>query len=57
MNCPSCLTGALGPAWIAAFSICILFFITGGLALLWANRSGHMANLEQSKFKMLNDDD
>jgi len=54
--CPSCLTGGLGPAYLAAFAICILFFVTAGMAMVWASRSGRLEGLEESKYKMLNDD-
>lgn len=54
--CPSCLSGSLGPAYIAAFAICILFFLVAAIAMMWASKNGHLENLEDSKFKMLDQD-
>lgn len=51
--CPSCLSGGLGAGYIAAFAICILFFLLASLAMLWASRSGRLEGLEDIKFKML----
>lgn len=53
--CPSCLSGGIGAGYIAAFAICALFFLIGGGALLWSSASGRLENLEESKFKMLED--
>jgi hypothetical protein len=55
MNCPSCLTGALGPGYFAAFAICILFFLIAGGAMLWASRSGRLEGLEDAKHRMMED--
>jgi nitrogen fixation-related uncharacterized protein len=55
--CPSCLSGGIGPGYIAAFAICILFFIIAGGVMLWASRTGHLDNLEDTKYKMLEDGD
>ena len=57
MNCPACLTGGLGPAWFAAFAVCILFFLVGALAMVWASRSGRLENMENAKYRMLQDDE
>ncbi|MGE0199836.1 MAG: cbb3-type cytochrome oxidase assembly protein [Candidatus Melainabacteria bacterium] len=54
--CPSCLSGGIGPGYIAAFIICVLFFLTAGLAMLWASRSGQLEGLEDTKYQMLKDD-
>lgn len=55
--CPSCLTGELGPAYFAAFAICALFFIIAGGVMLWASKTGHLDGGEESKFRMLEDQD
>lgn len=55
--CPSCLSGGIGPGYIAAFTICILFFLLAFGAMLWASKSGKLENLEDSKFRMLRDED
>ena len=51
--CPSCLSGGIGPGYIAAFIICGLFFILGGIAMFWASKTGRLENLDQAKYKML----
>lgn len=51
--CPNCLTQGLGPAYFAAFAICILFFLIGGGVMVWASRAGHLDDLENTKYKML----
>lgn len=51
--CPSCLSGGIGPAYIAAFTICGLFFVIAFGAMFWASRNGMLDNLEESKYKML----
>lgn len=53
--CPSCLSGGLGPGYWAAFAICALFFITAGAALYWASKTGRLSAGEESKYKMLED--
>jgi nitrogen fixation-related uncharacterized protein len=55
--CPSCLSGGLGPGYLAAFAICVLFFLAAGLALFWASRSGRLDNLEDIKHRMMQDGD
>jgi nitrogen fixation-related uncharacterized protein len=55
--CPSCLSGGLGPGYIAAFAICILFFICAAVGMFWASKSGHLENLEDTKYRMLEDSD
>jgi nitrogen fixation-related uncharacterized protein len=55
--CPSCLSGGIGPGYIAAFAICILFFLLGFGAMMWASRNGKLEDLEDSKFRMLHDQD
>jgi hypothetical protein len=54
--CPSCLSGGIGPGYIAAFLICALFFLIAFVAMFWASRNGKLDNLEDSKFRMLQDD-
>lgn len=41
---------------MAAFAICILFFVIAGGVMLWASKTGHLDNLEESKYKMLEDE-
>ena len=55
--CPSCLSGGIGPGYIAAFAICILFFLVTPGVMFWASRSGRLDDLEDSKYKMLEDVD
>jgi nitrogen fixation-related uncharacterized protein len=55
--CPSCLSGGIGPGYIAAFAICILFFLIASGCMFWASRNGMMENLEDTKFRMLQDED
>ncbi len=57
MNCPNCLSGGLGPGWYAAFALCGLFFVLGGVAMLWASKNGRLEGLEDTKFAMLKDED
>jgi hypothetical protein len=54
--CPSCLSGGIGPAYMAAFAICILFFVIAAGSMFWASKTGHLDNLEESKYKMLEDE-
>ncbi len=53
--CPSCLSGGIGPGYIAAFAICALFFVLAFGAMFWASKSGKLDDLEESKFRMLDD--
>ena len=55
--CPSCLSGGIGPGYIAAFAICILFFLLAFAAMLLASRNGKLEDLEDTKFRMLHDND
>ena len=55
--CPSCLSGGIGPGYIAAFAICILFFLLAFATMLWASRNGKLEDLEDTKFRMLHDND
>jgi nitrogen fixation-related uncharacterized protein len=55
--CPSCLSGGIGPGYLAAFAVCILFFIISVGVMLWASKSGKLDDLEDAKFKMLEDAD
>lgn len=54
--CPSCLSGGIGPGYIAAFAICVLFFLLAFGAMFLASRNGKLDDLEESKFRMLQDD-
>jgi nitrogen fixation-related uncharacterized protein len=53
LMCPSCLSGGIGPGYLAAFAICILFFLIAAGAMLWASRSGQLDGLEDTKYRML----
>ncbi len=55
--CPSCLSGGIGPGYIAAFIICVLFFTAAAGSLWWASRNGRLDDLEDSKYAMLKDED
>ena len=55
--CPSCLSGGLGPGYYMAFAICGLFFILAAGVMFWASRNGHLDNLEETKYLILNDED
>ena len=55
--CPSCLSGGLGPAYIAAFVICGLFFVVAFGAMMWASKNGQLEGLEDTKYRMLRDED
>ena len=57
MICPSCLSGDIGPGYIAAFAICGLFFLLAAGAMFWASRSGKLDGLEDTKFTMLQEED
>lgn len=57
MNCPSCLSGGIGPGYIAAFAICILFFLIAFVGMFWASRNGMLENLEETKYRMLQDEE
>ena len=53
--CPSCLSGGIGAGYMAAFAVCVLFFIIAIGAMVWASRSGMLDGLEDSKHRMLED--
>ena len=55
--CPSCLSGGIGPGYIAAFAICIMFFLIAFGGMLWASKSGMLEDLEDTKFRMLQEED
>lgn len=57
MNCPACLTGPLGVGFYAAFAVCALFFLIAVGALFWASKTGRLSNLEDTKYKMLQDNE
>jgi hypothetical protein len=54
--CPSCLSGGIGPGYIAAFVICGLFFVVAFGAMILASRNGMLEDLEDAKFRMLQQD-
>jgi hypothetical protein len=55
--CPNCFpsTQALAPGYIIALVICGLFFVVAIGAMVMASRSGHLENLEETKYRMLDD--
>lgn len=55
--CPNCFPALSGiaPGYILAFVICVLFFIVAVGAMFFASRSGHLENLEDTKYRMLED--
>lgn len=55
--CPNCFpaTNSLAPGYIVALLICGLFFVVAIGAMWMASRSGHLENLEDTKFRMLDD--
>lgn len=55
--CPSCLAAGIGPGYIAAFAICGLFFVIAAGVMLWASKNGQLEGLEESKYKMLTDEE
>jgi nitrogen fixation-related uncharacterized protein len=54
--CPACLSNGIGPGYIAAFAICLLFFVVAGAVMLWASKNGRLDDLEDTKFRMLDED-
>lgn len=57
MMCPSCLSGGIGPGYIAAFIVCGLFFVIAFGAMILASRNGMLENLEEAKFRMLQEEE
>lgn len=55
--CPSCLSGDIGPGYIAAFAICLLFFLVAFGCMFWASRNGKLDDLEDSKYRMLRNEE
>lgn len=55
--CPNCFPSsqALAPGYMIALTICGLFFIIAVAAMMWASGSGRLENLEETKFRMLDD--
>ncbi len=55
--CPNCFPSVegLAPGYILALLICGLFFAVAVGAMFIASRSGHLDNLEDSKYRMLDD--
>jgi len=57
MICPSCISDGIGPGYIMAFIMCGLFFVVAALVMFWASKNGRLENLEDTKFKMLQDEE
>lgn len=55
--CPNCYpsTSALAPGYIIALVICGLFFVVAVGAMFMASRSGRLEDLEDTKYRMLED--
>jgi nitrogen fixation-related uncharacterized protein len=55
--CPNCFPSLQGiaPGYIVALFICILFFVTAVGAMFFASRSGYLDDLEDTKYRMLED--
>ncbi len=55
--CPNCFpsTAGLAPGYIIALTICALFFLVAIGVMYMASRSGHLEDLEDTKFRMLDD--
>jgi hypothetical protein len=55
--CPNCFPAlqSLAPGYILALVICALFFVVAVGAMFVASRTGHLDNLEDVKYRMLDD--
>ena len=55
--CPNCFPASqvLAPGYIIALTICGLFFVIAVGSMFMASRSGRLENLEETKFRMLDD--
>lgn len=54
--CPNCFPAlGLSAGWVIAFFVCILFFVTAVGAMMVASRSGYLDNLDEAKYRMLED--
>ena len=42
-------------AYMAAFAICLLFFLIAAGVMLWTSKLGRLEGLEDTKYKMLDD--
>jgi len=56
--CPFCplSSAGLNPAYWGAFTIIVLFMIAGIAAIIWAWKAGLFKNIEEAKYKMMEDD-
>lgn len=55
--CPNCFpaTSNIAVGYWMALTICALFFVVAVGVMLFASRSGRLDNLEETKFRMLED--
>jgi len=55
--CPNCFpaSGSLATGFIIALIICGLFFAVAVGAMFLASRTGYLENLEDTKYRMLDD--
>jgi hypothetical protein len=54
--CPNCFPNTgLASGYLIALTICALFFICAVGAMFMASRNGCLENLEETKYRMLDD--
>lgn len=55
--CPNCFPAlqSLAPGYLLALIICALFFVVAIGAMMVASRTGRLENLEEAKYRMLDD--
>jgi nitrogen fixation-related uncharacterized protein len=55
--CPNCFpaAGTIPQGLIYALFICVLFFVVAVVAMFVASRNGQLDDLEESKYRMLDD--
>lgn len=55
--CPNCYPAgsALASGYIIALAICGIFFVAAVASMFLASKTGHLDDLEDTKFKMLQD--
>lgn len=55
--CPNCFPSlqSLAPGYVLALAICALFFAVALGAMFVASRTGRLEDLEDSKYRMLED--
>ncbi len=55
--CPNCILNQVGisPGLYVAFGVCLIFFVVGIVAMLWAFRNGEFEDMEEVKYEMMTD--